>query len=208
MALCWLDRFEDLTPSKRFSKKNSSKFEYVVHGKWWYFSFLIWTNARNTSISFRTRTVEKQRWKQWGILFWTSSRLNLSGLILWKCNFLSKMHSFGRKFLASSVSKSLDWGCGYREQGGRRWMKSCVTSPSCERVGGGGFHAETAAVQDCSPGRMGSVGGEQAGCQGQALERPAERSCGRSNTEWSLPSWGSREWPQAARDRKEQSSVA
>lgn len=67
---------------------------------------------------------------------------------------------------------------------------------------------ERAAVRDRSPGRMGSVGGEAAGCQGEALARPAARSCGRSNMERSLPSRGSGKWPQGARDRKEQLSVA
>lgn len=54
-------------------------------------------------------------------------------------------------------------------------MKSHIASPSCEQPSGG-FHAETAAVRDCSPSRMGSVGGETAGCQGQALEIPAEEA--------------------------------
>lgn len=61
--------------------------------------------------------------------------------------------------------------------------------PSCV-LAGRASHAETAAVWDRSSGRMGSVGGEAAGCQGEALERPAEGSCGGSSMEWSLPSRG------------------
>lgn len=71
--------------------------------------------------------------------------------------------------------------------------------PSCEQAS---REAPTwrAAGRDRSPGRTGSVGGEAAGCQGEALARPAARSCGRSNMERSLPSRGSGKWPQGVRN--------
>lgn len=190
MALCWLTQIWRLESWKSFSEKNSSKFKYVFHRIRRYFYVLTCTNARNISISLRTRTVEKQSWKQWGILFWTRSRLNLflNILILGKSDFLSKMHYFPRKFQAGWVSKSRGWGCGCREEGGGRWLKS---------------HCPGQLLSGLSPG-TGSVGAGTAAAGRSGI--PAGAAAGGA-TRGGGCQGGRRGAVQGARDRKEQSSV-